>query len=68
LAGHILGLKDYWKHDAFFDYMDRYMAVTAPDGEHPGSRSLDRFAEYVGRLSQRLRSQLAKQSHFENKC
>ena len=25
LAAHIMGMKDLWNHDAFFDYVDRYM-------------------------------------------
>jgi len=27
LAVHIMGVKDLWNHDAFFDYKDRYMQV-----------------------------------------
>jgi len=44
---HILGLKAVWNHDALFDFMDRYMAATAPGGEWEagGWRALDQFSE-----------------------
>ncbi len=45
LAVNILGLREEWNHNAFFDYMDRYMDVTAPKGEYPINRSMDSFAE-----------------------
>jgi hypothetical protein len=37
------GGKALWNHNAYFDYTDRYMAVTAADGEYPGWRSLSAF-------------------------
>lgn len=30
------GAKGLWNHDAYFDYTDRYMALTAADGEYSG--------------------------------
>lgn len=32
-----------WGHDALFDYQDRYMQVTASDGDYPGWRSWNNF-------------------------
>ena len=37
------GAKALWNHNAYFDYTDRYMAVTAGNGEYPGWRSLSAF-------------------------
>ncbi len=45
LAARMLGLQSAWNHDALFDYQDRYMDVTAPGGQHPGSRSWSAFQE-----------------------
>ena len=46
LTAHILGLTDEWNHDAFFDYVDRWMVLTAIGGDWSASyRSLDAFAE-----------------------
>jgi len=39
LAVYIMGVKDLWNHDAFFDYNDRYMQVEV------GLRQSSRFAE-----------------------
>jgi hypothetical protein len=39
LAMHIMGVKDLWNHDAFFDYKDRYMQV-----QHV-SRETSKFVE-----------------------
>ena len=39
LALHIMGAKDLWNHDAFFDYKDRYMKI------EPDSRELSPFVE-----------------------
>jgi len=39
LAVHIMGAKDLWNHDAFFDYYDRYMQVET------GLRQTSRFVE-----------------------
>jgi len=33
LAMHIMGVKDLWNHDAFFDYKDRYMQVEKKNRE-----------------------------------
>ena len=54
LACLIMGAKDLWNHDALFDYMDRYMAITNGDpdpfgyivpGEAAGWRSSSRWLE-----------------------
>lgn len=45
LAAHIMGAKTLWNHDALFDYQDRYMQVTAEDGDFPGWRSWSDFTE-----------------------
>jgi hypothetical protein len=48
LATHILNLKDKWNHDAFFDYMDRWMNLTAVGGDWHSAveqRSIDTFSE-----------------------
>lgn len=45
LAAFMLGLKSAWNNDAFFDYTDRYMNVTAPNGTYPGYRSIDAWTE-----------------------
>lgn len=45
LAAHIMGAKTLWNHDALFDYQDRYMQVTADDGDFPGWRSWSHFTE-----------------------
>ncbi len=38
------GGKELWRHDVLFEYTDRYMAFTAPDGEYPGWwRSMSRY-------------------------
>ena len=37
------GGKALWNHNAYFDYCDRYMAVSAPTGEYPGWRSMSTF-------------------------
>jgi hypothetical protein len=34
LAAHIMGLKGLWNNNAFFDYQDRYVQLTSPDGEY----------------------------------
>jgi hypothetical protein len=39
LAMHIMGVKDLWNQDSFFDYMDRYMKVQS------GRRQTSRFVE-----------------------
>ena len=45
LPAHIMGLKSLWNHDAFFDYTDRYMAITRSDGLYPGNRCKSGFIE-----------------------
>lgn len=45
LAAHIMDAKALWHHDALFDYQDRYMQVTAEDGDYPGWRSWSDFTE-----------------------
>ena len=47
LAARVLDLKDKWKHNALFDYQDRYMDVTDRGGTHPGWRSTSPFAEQM---------------------
>jgi hypothetical protein len=39
LSVHIMGMKELWNHDAFFDYKDRYMQATVE------RRQTDRFIE-----------------------
>lgn len=39
LAAHVMGMKEYWNHDAFFDYVDRYMQTATE------RRQTDRFIE-----------------------
>lgn len=39
LAAHVMGMKNLWNHDAFFDYVDRYMQATVE------RRQTDRFIE-----------------------
>lgn len=34
LAARMMGLRPEWGHDAFFDYVDRYMQVSHSDGWH----------------------------------
>ncbi len=34
LTARLMGLRAEWNHDAFFDYMDRYMQVSHSDGWH----------------------------------
>ena len=41
------GGKALWNHNAYFDYCDRYMAVSAPTGEYPGWRSMSSFTASV---------------------
>lgn len=54
LAARLMGAMEVWDHDALFDYMDRYMAISGggPDpfgytvpGESTGYRSWSGFAE-----------------------
>ena len=45
LAARAMGLKALWNHEALFDYMDRYMQVTAEGGVCPGYRQSSRFVE-----------------------
>lgn len=39
LAAHVMGMKSLWNHDAFFDYVDRYMQAAVE------RRQTDRFIE-----------------------
>ena len=39
LAAHIMGMKEAWNHNAFFDYVDRYMRTATE------RRQTDRFVE-----------------------
>lgn len=39
LALRIMGVQSLWNHPAFFDYMDRYMAVTATSDLNPDWRT-----------------------------
>lgn len=34
LAARMMGLRQHWNHDAFFDYVDRYQQVDHTDGWH----------------------------------
>jgi len=34
LTARMMGLREYWNHDAFFDYVDRYQQVDHTDGWH----------------------------------
>lgn len=50
LPGHALvalalDLRTEWNHEPFFDYMDRYWAMTAPSGTVPGYQSLSTFVK-----------------------
>lgn len=52
LAALIYGLEDEWNHDAYFDYVDRYMIVTKTNGtgdawgyNYPGGRAYSVWAE-----------------------
>lgn len=44
LAARIMKLRNDWSNDAFFDYQDRYMKVTAPNGSNPGWRAWSAFS------------------------
>ncbi len=37
------GAKALWNHNAYFDYTDRYMTMTAANGPYPGWRSMSPF-------------------------
>jgi hypothetical protein len=40
LAAQMIGVKELWNHDSLFDYMDRYVQVTAENGAWPGWKPL----------------------------
>jgi hypothetical protein len=44
---HDSGAKTLWNHDALFDYVDRYMAVTADPDHEPFWKSLHPFIESI---------------------
>ncbi len=47
LAAHIMGAKELWNHDVLFDYQDRHMQVSGPQGQFPRWHVLDPFTKNV---------------------
>lgn len=61
MAARIMGAKTLWNHDAFFDYMDRYMAISKgiPDPfgyQVPGEKAGDRPGGFRGTMWDTYRS------------
>ncbi len=47
LAARIMGVQNLWNHDAYFDYADRYMALT---GGGTGANTLSAFAKSMWQM------------------